>query len=63
MHPIPSGALQIIEKLRSGGHQALLVGGCVRDWLMGRPPVDWDVATDADPAVVADRQEAGGAAG
>ena len=52
MHPIPSGALQIIEKLRSGGHQALLVGGCVRDWLMGRPPVDWDVATDADPAVV-----------
>ena len=52
MHPIPSGALQIIEKLRSGGHQALLVGGCVRDWLMGRRPVDWDVATDADPAVV-----------
>ncbi|MFA6111823.1 MAG: CCA tRNA nucleotidyltransferase [Candidatus Latescibacterota bacterium] len=47
------GAVRIVERLRAEGYQALLAGGCVRDWLMGRPPHDWDVATDADPAAVA----------
>lgn len=43
------GALAIIRHLRAAGHRAYLVGGCVRDQLMGQRPVDWDVATDATP--------------
>jgi poly(A) polymerase len=35
--------------LQSQGHQAFLVGGCVRDLLLGRDPADYDVATDASP--------------
>jgi len=35
--------------LRNAGHQALLAGGCVRDLLLGREPIDYDVATDATP--------------
>jgi poly(A) polymerase len=35
--------------LREAGHQALLAGGCVRDLLLGREPVDYDVATGATP--------------
>jgi poly(A) polymerase len=35
--------------LRRAGYQAYLVGGCVRDILLGREPVDYDVATDATP--------------
>jgi len=35
--------------LRSAGHQAYLVGGCVRDLLLGWPPKDFDVATGAQP--------------
>ena len=35
--------------LRQSGHQAYLVGGCVRDLLLGREPSDYDVATDARP--------------
>jgi poly(A) polymerase len=40
---------QICLTLRRAGHQAFLVGGCVRDILLGREPVDYDVATDATP--------------
>src|SRR6266403_107873 len=42
-------ANSICETLRSSGHDALLVGGCVRDVLLGRAPADYDVATDATP--------------
>jgi poly(A) polymerase len=42
-------ALQAIRILRQHGHQALWVGGCVRDLLMGREPADYDVATSATP--------------
>jgi poly(A) polymerase len=42
-------ANSICERLRSSGHQALLVGGCVRDILLRREPADYDVATDATP--------------
>jgi poly(A) polymerase len=42
-------ANSICEKLRASGHDALLVGGCVRDLLLGREPSDYDVATDATP--------------
>lgn len=46
-------ATDIIRKLRGQGHLALLVGGCVRDRLLGIDPKDFDVATDASPANVA----------
>ncbi|HUJ30385.1 MAG TPA: CCA tRNA nucleotidyltransferase [Candidatus Acidoferrum sp.] len=39
----------ICRTLRTAGYQAYLVGGCVRDILLGREPVDYDVATDATP--------------
>jgi poly(A) polymerase len=39
----------ICETLERNGHQALLVGGCVRDLLLGREPADYDVTTDATP--------------
>lgn len=45
-------ALRIVETLRAEGHQAYLAGGCVRDLLLGREPVDYDVATSATPDVV-----------
>jgi len=42
-------ANSICATLRGGGYQALLVGGCVRDLLLGREPADYDVTTDATP--------------
>lgn len=46
---VPGGVRAALGRLGKAGHQAYLVGGCVRDLLMGRGPVDWDVATDARP--------------
>ena len=43
----------ICDTLRRKGYQALLVGGCVRDLLLGREPADYDVTTDATPDQVA----------
>ena len=45
-------ALEAIRLLRRHGHQALWVGGCVRDLLLGREPADYDVATSATPGEV-----------
>ena len=42
-------AISIIRTLRERGHKAYLVGGCVRDLLLGREPADYDVTTDALP--------------
>ncbi|MDZ4773156.1 MAG: polynucleotide adenylyltransferase PcnB [Planctomycetota bacterium] len=42
-------ALRVVARLEREGHQAYLVGGCVRDLLIGRTPKDFDVATDAHP--------------
>jgi putative nucleotidyltransferase with HDIG domain len=39
----------VVHSLTAAGHRAYLVGGCVRDLLMGRTPKDYDVATDARP--------------
>ena len=47
---INSPAAEVLKRLHAAGRQAYLVGGCVRDMLMGREPKDWDVATDASPA-------------
>ncbi|HEY4878121.1 MAG TPA: CCA tRNA nucleotidyltransferase [Candidatus Acidoferrales bacterium] len=45
-------AEHVCRTLRSKGHQAFLVGGCVRDILLGREPADYDVSTDATPTQV-----------
>jgi len=42
-------AISIVRKLRDSGYQAYLVGGCVRDLVLGREPADYDVTTDATP--------------
>jgi tRNA nucleotidyltransferase/poly(A) polymerase len=47
-------AADICRKLHASGFKAYLVGGCVRDLLLGREPEDYDVATDAHPARVQD---------
>jgi poly(A) polymerase len=47
-----SAAIEIVRRLRDRGYQAFLVGGCVRDLLLGREPADWDVSTDARPEEV-----------
>ena len=44
---IPPDVLAICRRLRDAAHEAHLVGGGVRDMLLGRPPADYDVATDA----------------
>ncbi len=46
---IPSYVTQVTETLQRGGFEAFLVGGCVRDMILGREPKDWDVTTDATP--------------
>ncbi len=45
-------ALEILDRLRNAGFQAVLVGGCVRDSLLGRPLHDYDAATSARPEQV-----------
>ena len=45
-------ALKVVNRLLQYGHQAYLVGGCVRDLLAGRTPKDFDVATSAVPSEV-----------
>mgnify|MGYP000719182661 CR=1 FL=1 len=49
---ISAGARKVVEQLSSDGYEAFLVGGCVRDLLMGLKPKDFDVATDATPEQV-----------
>ncbi len=51
---IAGPAWRVSARLKSAGFQAYLVGGCVRDMLLGREPKDYDVATDAVPERVLD---------
>ena len=46
---ISKGAQQIVETLCNAGYATYLVGGCVRDFLLGRTPKDFDIATEAQP--------------
>ena len=48
-HSLRSSALEIVERLQLAGHPAFWVGGCVRDFLLGREPQDYDIATSARP--------------
>lgn len=43
------GAVELVKKLTCQGHEALLVGGCVRDLILKREPKDFDIATSARP--------------
>ena len=47
-------AVHVVRRLKEAGHTALWAGGCVRDYLLGRVPKDYDVATDARPDEVRD---------
>jgi tRNA nucleotidyltransferase (CCA-adding enzyme) len=47
--PIPQEVRSVSEDLRNEGFEAYLVGGCVRDLLIGRNPKDWDITTNAKP--------------
>ena len=49
---ISNAALKVLYRLRDGGFQGYLVGGSVRDLLLGKRPKDFDVATDATPEEV-----------
>ena len=49
---VSAPALKALLILNSQGYEAYLVGGCVRDLLMGGAPKDWDVTTDATPEEV-----------
>jgi len=46
---LDSDALKIIKKLDKSGYEAYLVGGCIRDLLLGYAPKDFDIATNATP--------------
>jgi tRNA nucleotidyltransferase (CCA-adding enzyme) len=46
---IPSEVSRVTSGLEKAGFKAYLVGGCVRDLILGREPKDWDVTTDATP--------------
>ena len=45
----PTRALAVLDHLHAAGHAAFIVGGSLRDALLGRTPADWDMATDARP--------------
>lgn len=49
---IPSSAEKILRVLEENGHEAYVVGGCVRDSILGRSPDDWDITTSASPEQV-----------
>jgi poly(A) polymerase len=49
---LDSDAVRVVMRLRGHGHEAFLVGGCVRDLLLGHHPKDFDIATSATPEQV-----------
>ena len=49
---IPQEVSWILQKLNQAGFEAYVVGGCVRDSLLGREPHDWDITTNAEPLQV-----------
>lgn len=51
---MPSYVRVLLERLTAAGYEAYIVGGCVRDLLMGKEPSDWDVCTSALPQQIKD---------
>lgn len=52
INKIPKEVSYVTETLEKGGYEAYLVGGCVRDLVLGRDPKDWDVTTNATPGQI-----------
>jgi tRNA nucleotidyltransferase/poly(A) polymerase len=50
---LPPAVVEVLGRLAGAGHEAALVGGCLRDRLLGQPLTDWDAATAARPEEVA----------
>lgn len=46
---LPQDVLYILKALNKGGHEAYIVGGCVRDTILHTQPKDWDITTSAKP--------------
>ena len=46
---VPTVVLEVHKTLKDAGFQSYLIGGCVRDLLLKRPPKDWDITTNANP--------------
>ena len=46
---LPRDVIGLLQTLQNAGHTAYVVGGCVRDSLLGRTPGDWDICTSARP--------------
>lgn len=46
---VPADVTEVVRRLQEAGHEAYVVGGCVRDALRGVEPADWDVTTCAHP--------------
>jgi tRNA nucleotidyltransferase (CCA-adding enzyme) len=46
---VPKSVVELCKRFRAKGHEAWVVGGCLRDVLVGRKPGDWDIATSALP--------------
>ena len=49
---VPEKGQYIIETIKAAGFDAYVVGGCVRDSILGRQPEDWDITTSASPEQV-----------
>ncbi len=49
---MPENAKLILDTIHSAGFEAYIVGGCVRDALLGKEPMDWDITTSASPMEV-----------
>ncbi|HBA96838.1 MAG TPA: polynucleotide adenylyltransferase [Lachnospiraceae bacterium] len=49
---LPENVSYIINKLEDSGYEAYAVGGCVRDTILGRVPLDWDITTSAKPSFI-----------
>lgn len=49
---IPQSLKSVIDAIETSGFEAFIVGGCVRDSLLGLKPKDWDITTNATPAQV-----------
>ncbi len=49
---VPPNAEKILDTLHENGYEAYVVGGCVRDSILGRAPGDWDITTSASPQQV-----------
>ena len=55
MQRVPKEILNMMDTLLQAGHRVYLVGGCVRDFLLGKTPNDWDLCTSALPEEMVSR--------